>query len=91
MLRLHLRVRGAVQGVGFRWFARETARRLGVDGWVRNCADGSVEIAVGGDDDRVEQFAAAMARGPSHSSVSDVARDSLGGSEELASPFEIRR
>lgn len=91
MLRLRLRVRGAVQGVGFRWFARETAQRLGVAGWVRNCADGSVEIAVGGDADRVEQFAAAMARGPSHASVSGVARDPLGGSEDLVKPFEIRR
>lgn len=91
MLRLRLRVRGAVQGVGFRWFARETAHRLGVAGWVRNCADGSVEIAVGGDDDRVEQFAAAIARGPSHASVTDMSRDPLGVAEELVRPFEIRR
>lgn len=91
MLRLRLRVRGAVQGVGFRWFARETAQRLGVAGWVRNCADGSVEIAVGGDDERVEQFASAMARGPSHASVAAVSRDPLGGAEELVRPFEIRR
>jgi len=91
MLRLRLLVRGAVQGVGFRWFARETAQRLGVAGWVRNCPDGSVEIAVGGDDSRVEQFAAAIARGPHHSSVSEVSRDPLGGGEELVKPFEIRR
>jgi len=91
MLCLRLRVRGAVQGVGFRWFAREMAQRLGVAGWVRNCEDGSVEIAVSGDDDRVEQFAAAMARGPNHASVSGVSRDPLGNGEELARPFEIRR
>ncbi|HTL95839.1 MAG TPA: acylphosphatase [Gemmatimonadaceae bacterium] len=91
MLRLRLLVRGAVQGVGFRWFARETAQRLGVAGWVRNCPDGSVEIAVGGDDSRVEQFAAAIARGPHHASVSEVSRDPLGGGEELVKPFEIRR
>ena len=91
MLRLRLLVRGAVQGVGFRWFARETAQQLGVAGWVRNCPDGSVEIAVGGDDSRVEQFAAAIARGPHHASVSEVSRDPLGGGEELVRPFEIRR
>jgi len=91
MLRLRLRVQGAVQGVGFRWFARETAHRLGVSGWVRNCADGSVEIAVSGDDDLVEQFTAAIARGPAHASVTDVARDPLGMDETLARPFEIRR
>lgn len=91
MLRLRLVVRGAVQGVGFRWFARETAQRLGVAGWVRNREDGSVEIAVSGDDDRVEQFAAAMERGPGHASVAGVSRDPLGDGEALARPFEIRR
>ena len=90
MLRLRLRVRGAVQGVGFRWFARETAQRLGVSGWVRNCDDGSVEIGVGGEDQQVEKFAAAMARGPRNASVSDVSRNPLGGDESLARPFEIR-
>lgn len=91
MLRLRLVVEGAVQGVGFRWFARQTAQRLGVAGWVKNRADGSVEIAVGGDDERVEQFAAAMARGPSNASVEGVTRDPLGSDEALGRPFEIRR
>lgn len=91
MLRLRLRVHGAVQGVGFRWFARETAHRLNVAGWVRNCADGTVEIAVGGEDECVERFVAAIARGPSHASVTDVFRDPLGAAEELGKPFEVRR
>jgi acylphosphatase len=91
MLRLRLVVRGAVQGVGFRWFAREAAQRLGVAGWVRNREDGSVEIAVSGDDDRVEQFAAAMERGPGHAAVAGVSRAPLGDGEELVRPFEIRR
>jgi hypothetical protein len=39
----------------------------------------------------VEQFAAAIARGPHHASVSEVSRDPLGGGEELVKPFEIRR
>lgn len=91
MLRLRLRVHGAVQGVGFRWFVRETAHRLGVAGWVRNCVDGTVEIAVGGEDEGVEEFAAAITRGPRHASVTDVSRDPLGAAEELVRPFEIRR
>lgn len=91
MLRLHLVVRGSVQGVGFRWYVRETAQRLGVAGWVRNREDGSVEIAVSGDEDRVEQFAAAIERGPSHASVAGVSRNPLGDGETLARPFEIRR
>jgi len=42
-MRLSFRISGKVQGVGYRWFVKETAARHNVSGWVRNALDGSVE------------------------------------------------
>ena len=47
---LHLRLYGRVQGVGFREAMRREAHRLGLNGWVRNCSDGTVEALIAGDD-----------------------------------------
>ena len=47
-VRKHIIFYGYVQGVGFRWKASHTARRLGISGWVRNLADGSVEMEAEG-------------------------------------------
>jgi len=51
---------GQVQGVGFRYTVLEVARGYKVDGTVRNCADGSVELQVQGETGQVEQFLAAV-------------------------------
>ena len=48
--RLVATVRGMVQGVGFRWFVQREAARLGLDGWVANQVDGSVEVVAEGPD-----------------------------------------
>ena len=56
MTRRHLTVRGYVQGVGFRWFARETAETLGLSGWVRNREDGSVEAEAEGTAHALDEF-----------------------------------
>ena len=52
----HLRVHGRVQGVWYRGWTVETARSLGLSGWVRNRLDGTVEAFVQGDDVEVERF-----------------------------------
>ena len=44
LIRVHVIVSGLVQGVGYRYFALATAHSLGISGWVRNCADGTVEL-----------------------------------------------
>ena len=72
MTRKHLLVRGLVQGVGFRWYALEAASRLGLGGWVRNRPDGAVELEAQGPAADVEEFAAAMRRGPTAARVDAV-------------------
>ncbi|MCA9322764.1 MAG: acylphosphatase [Planctomycetes bacterium] len=68
----HVLVRGRVQGVGFRWFVRKTANRLGIDGWVRNLPDGAVEAFVQGDDPALETMKEELSRGPRLARVDDL-------------------
>ncbi len=62
--RLEAVVRGRVQGVGFRWFARQEAVRLGLSGWVANEPDGSLRCVVEGPREVLEQFRDALREGP---------------------------
>ena len=61
---MRVRLEGRVQGVWFRAWAAEEAMRLGLRGWVRNRADGSVEAQFCGPAARVEEMVAACRRGP---------------------------
>ncbi len=79
MKRARIRVRGQVQGVNFRWYASEEARRVGVAGWIRNREDGDVEAVAEGEDDAVERFAAWCRRGPPAAHVHALEREDLGG------------
>jgi acylphosphatase len=65
-------VHGRVQGVGFRWFARDAAQGLGLRGTVRNLADGTVEVQAVGERDRLEQLIDRLQRGPGFGYVTDV-------------------
>jgi acylphosphatase len=68
----HVVMRGYVQGVGFRMWTEDLAERLGLEGWVRNRRDGSVEAIVAGANDAVEQIVAWAKRGPAHAVVTAV-------------------
>ena len=63
-----------MQGVGYRWWACEEARRLGLDGWVRNLADGSVELLAAGSEALVAEFAETCRAGPKSARVNSVER-----------------
>ena len=67
---------GRVQGVGFRWFTYDAARREGVTGWVRNLPDGRVEALVEGDAEAVTRVERALRMGPPSARVDTVAVDS---------------
>ncbi len=72
LTRRHLAVKGRVQGVGFRWFARETARSLGLAGWVRNREDGTVEAEAEGTADALDEFERRLRVGNPAAVVDDI-------------------
>jgi acylphosphatase len=82
-------VYGAVQGVGFRFFVRQAARRLDLAGYVLNRDDGAVELEVGGTGDAVDELLRTVENGPPLSRVERV--ETLAPTAEpLPVPFAIR-
>lgn len=71
---VRLRIEGRVQGVGYRWWAMQTAKRLGLAGWVRNRRDGSVEIMAIGYPAALEAMAEACRQGPEAAVVTSLER-----------------
>ncbi|GIV06527.1 MAG: acylphosphatase [Fimbriimonadales bacterium] len=72
MKRLTAQIYGIVQGVGFRAFVLSEARRLGLYGYVRNCADGSVKVVAEGEEPHLRTLIAALQRGPYGARVDQV-------------------
>ena len=66
-----------MQGVGFRYFALDAARRDGINGYVRNHDDGTVEAVAEGEAEAIERFERALRRGPSRSRVERVMVDDI--------------
>ena len=69
--RFHVFIKGRVQGVGFRYFTKETAQKLGITGWVRNTYTGDVEITAEGNSDQINNFIIAIRKGPQSAFVSE--------------------
>ena len=87
--RIHIFVSGRVQGVFFRDFTRQTALGLGLIGWVRNLADGRVEIIAQGEKEILNQFIELVKAGPPASKVKDCQID-WGEFKAEFKGFEIR-
>jgi len=87
--RVWLRIKGRVQGVGFRFSAIEEARGLGLTGWVRNMHDGDVELVAEGETDRVQRLVTWCHAGPRGALVTHVEVNWLPYSGEFGA-FRIR-
>ena len=84
-----VRIEGKVQGVCYRDYTARQARAEGVTGWVRNCADGSVEALISGPESAVEAMLAWFQQGPPRARVTAVKFQELTPPREF-STFQIR-
>ena len=71
----HVTISGRVQGVGYRAWVQSEAISRGLEGWVRNRRDGSVEAVLSGPEDTVAAMITACRRGPSSARVDSVQAD----------------
>lgn len=88
MKRLSITVSGRVQGVFFRWSAKEQAGRLGLTGFIGNAPDGTVRIEIQGDEDALDTFVDWCRVGPKFASVTGVESSEMEPVEEKG--FSVR-
>lgn len=82
----HVVVHGRVQGIGYRAWTEVTALERGIEGWVRNRRDGSVEALLGGPEDEVAAMIAECRRGPPGARV-----DAIDQREATSDEIALRR
>jgi len=83
---VHVRISGLVQGVGFRAWTADEARRRQLSGWVRNLASGEVEALFSGPQAIVDDMIAACRRGPGSARVDHIAVEAA---EPASGPFKV--
>lgn len=83
-------IRGRVQGVGFRWFVGREAERLGLGGFARNLADGSVEVVSQGPEAALDALERSLSRGPTAARVDAVDRLQVPVELEVPTSFDLR-
>lgn len=88
-MRVHLVIRGRVQGVGFRFHAQRQALALGLVGWVSNAIDGSVVAVADGSEHQVQAFVGWCRRGPPSAGVTEVAVEAINDDASYAD-FSIK-
>ena len=84
------RVRGRVQGVGFRWFVEREAQTIGIAGWVRNRSDGTVEVLAQGTREQLFALRSKLQQGPRAARVDDVEETESAALPEMKT-FRIER
>ena len=89
MASVHVRIRGRVQGVGFRWATQQEAERLGLGGWVRNLPDGDVEAQFFGDEATLRDMVRWCGEGPRFARV-DAVTPTWGDDTTEIRGFQIR-
>lgn len=81
-------VSGLVQGVGYRWFVRRAAVRLGLSGIARNLPDGTVEVTAAGSAQALEELERELRRGPSTARVQGVEKSEVSHHVALPKDFQ---
>ncbi|MFC1498501.1 acylphosphatase [Verrucomicrobiota bacterium] len=84
----HFIISGMVQGVCYRMYTVDEARRLGITGWVRNLRDGTVEVVAEGEEEVLNKVLVWCRKGSSFARVTDVRAEYLSATGEFES-FEI--
>lgn len=85
---VHVAIEGRVQGVGYRDWTARAAQALGLDGWVRNRRDGTVEAVFSGEDGKVGEMLTRCRQGPRAAQVTAVRE--LPGAPDAPKGFEVR-